>query len=81
MTTMMINGAGEPVHSLFEKGMDFASGRCGSLDLIEAHKWFNIAAMQGDREAARRRQEIAAELPPQDIAAALRRAREWLGLH
>ncbi|CAN1521404.1 hypothetical protein MCEMSEM23_01097 [Rhabdaerophilaceae bacterium] len=81
MTTMMMNGAGEPVQNLFERGMEFASGRSGTFDLIEAHKWFNIAAMRGNAEAARRRQEIAAELAPQDVAAALRRAREWLSMH
>lgn len=81
MTTMAMNGSGEPVQVFLERGIDCATGRAGALDLIEAHKWFNIAALRGDAEAARRRQEIAGELQPGDIAAALRRAREWLAVH
>jgi TPR repeat protein len=81
MTTMAMSGSGEPVQVLLERGIDCATGRAGALDLIEAHKWFNIAALRGDAEAARRRQEIAGELQPSDIAAALRRAREWLAIH
>lgn len=74
-------GSGEPVSALFERGLAYATGRDGALDLIEAHKWFNLAALRGDAEAARRRQEIASELAPGEVAAALRRAREWLSLH
>lgn len=74
-------GTGEPEQDFFEKGIDYACGRNVDADLIEAHKWFNIAALRGDVEAARRRQEIAAEMNPVDIAAAQRRAREWLSIH
>jgi TPR repeat protein len=72
---------GEPEPNFFELGVRFACGRTGTSDLIEAHKWFNIAALRGDVEAARRRQEIAAELNAGEIAAAQRRAREWLSMH
>lgn len=72
---------GESEPNFFEMGVKYACGRTGVYDLIEAHKWFNIAALRGDAEAARRRQEIAAELSAQDIAAAQRRAREWLSIH
>lgn len=81
MTGMVMSGSGEPVQVLLDRGIDCATGRAGELDLIEAHKWFNIAALRGDAEAARRRQEIASELQPGDVAAALRRAREWLAVH
>lgn len=73
------NGESEP--NFFEMGVKYACGRAGVYDLVEAHKWFNIAALRGDVEAARRRQEIAAELSAQEIAAAQRRAREWLSIH
>jgi hypothetical protein len=72
---------GEPGRDLFEMAIDYACGRSVDADLIEAHKWFNIAALRGDVEAARRRQELAAEMSPHQIAAAQRRAREWLSVH
>ncbi|MCA3633904.1 MAG: hypothetical protein INF16_14080 [Methylobacterium sp.] len=81
MAMMGLNGSGEPVANLFEKAVDFATGRSGALDFIEAHKWFNLAAMHGDAEAARRRQELAAEMAPVEVAQALRLAREWISTH
>ncbi|MCA1999690.1 MAG: sel1 repeat family protein [Hyphomicrobiales bacterium] len=77
----MIGISGEPERNFIELGMDYACGRNVAADLIEAHKWFNIAALRGDVEAARRRQELAAEMNAREIAAAQRRAREWLSIH
>jgi len=71
----------EPELNYFELGVNYSCGRQVDADLIEAHKWFNIAALRGDTEAARRRQEIAAEMSAFEIAAALRRARDWLSIH
>ncbi len=81
MIAMAMDGSGEPATNLFEKAVDFATGRSGAMDLIEAHKWFNLAALKGDTEAARRRQELAAEMAPDEVAQALRLAREWLSTH
>jgi uncharacterized protein len=64
--------------TLFELGMMYASGRSVPADLTIAHKWFNIAAMQGHAEAARLRREIAAEMSDAEIGQAQRAAREWL---
>ena len=50
-------------------------------DLVAAHKWFNIAAMKGCKDAITLRQEIAANMSPSDIAAAQRAARDWLRAH
>ena len=47
-------------------------------DLVTAHKWFNIAALKGNKEAIRLRREIAAEMSDGEIAAAQRAARDWL---
>ena len=45
------------VEALYDLGVTYSTGRGGiAVDLIEAHKWFNIAALRGDVEAARRRQ-------------------------
>jgi TPR repeat protein len=65
----------------FELGMMYASGRSVPADLVTAHKWFNLAAMRGNREAIRCRQEIAAEMSEGEVAAAQRAARDWLQTH
>lgn len=67
--------------SFFELGLACSTGREGRVDLIEAHKWFNIAAARGDRTAAQHREELAAEMSRQEIAAALKAAREWIAHH
>jgi TPR repeat protein len=74
-------GIGEREQNFFQLGVAHACGRGAAEDLIEAHKWFNIAALRGDFEAARRRQEIAEEMSSAQIALAQRRAREWLSIH
>jgi TPR repeat protein len=51
------------------------------LDLVEAHKWFNIAAMRGHAEAMRYRAELSREMSKAEVARAQRLAREWLALH
>ncbi|MTI44255.1 hypothetical protein E1178_11620 [Roseibium hamelinense] len=66
---------------LFQMGLDSACGRHGEADLIAAHKWFNIAALKGNRDAAQYRKEISAEMSPSQIAEAQRSAREWLSAH
>ena len=65
----------------FERGIYLSAGRGGQVDLVEAHKWFNIAAAKGDRSAAQHRDELAEEMSRQELAAALRAAREWISLH
>ena len=62
----------------FELGMMYSTGRSVPTDLVSAHKWFNIAAMRGNREAIRLRLEIAAEMSETEISAAQRAARDWL---
>ena len=64
--------------AIFELGMMYASGREVSVDLITAHKWFNIAAMKGHGEAAQLRREVAAEMKDAEIGQAQRAARDWL---
>ncbi|SHM02527.1 sel1 repeat family protein [Roseibium suaedae] len=66
---------------LFQMGLDSASGRFGATDLVSAHKWFNIAALKGNREAVLHRKEISGEMTREDIAEAQRSAREWLSTH
>lgn len=62
-------------------GMLYSTGRSMPTDMVSAHKWFNIAAMNGCKEAAVLRHEIAAELSEAEIAEAQRAARAWLTRH
>jgi len=63
------------------RGIDASTGRDGDPDLISAHKWFNLAALRGNPDAAQYRQEVAAELTTSQIAEAQRAAREWIRTH
>lgn len=63
----------------YDLGVAFSTGSHGvSCDLIEAHKWFNLAASRGHEEAAWCRADISDEMTAREIAEAQRRAREWL---
>jgi hypothetical protein len=63
---------------LFELGMMYSVGRDAPVDLVAAHKWFNLAAVKGNTEAIRLRREIANQMSDAEIAAAQRAARDWL---
>ncbi|MDR3419848.1 MAG: hypothetical protein P4L80_01170 [Xanthobacteraceae bacterium] len=63
---------------LFELGIMYSVGRDVPVDLVSAHKWFNLAAAEGNREAIRLRREIAAQMSDAEIAVAQRAARDWL---
>ena len=67
--------------ALFELGMMYCTGRDVELDLITAHKWFNLSALRGNRAALDYRKELADEMAQMDVAEAQRRAREWLSTH
>ena len=64
----------------YDLGVDFSTGVNGvGFDLVEAHKWFNIAASRGGHESARYcRAEVADEMTAREIAEAQTRARAWL---
>ena len=66
---------------LFQLGMMYATGRDCDVDLVAAHKWFNIAAIKGSARAAELRAELSASMTKPDIAKALREAREWMTVH
>jgi len=73
--------AGGTPDALFELGLMYCAGRDVELDLISAHKWFNLAAMRGNADAKRYRMEIAREMSKHEIAEAQRLARQWLTRH
>lgn len=64
--------------ALYELGLMYSAGRDVEFDLIEAHKWFNLAALRGNRQAKLLRQEIAMDMSRAEISKAQRRARQWL---
>ena len=47
-------------------------------DLIEAHKWFSLAAMLGSKPASTYKSELSCEMSREDITLAQRAARGWL---
>lgn len=74
------NAAAAPI-DMIEAGIGWASGRAGRIDLVEAHKWFNLAALRGEGRAVTHRAEVASEMTRAEIAQAQRAAREWLARH
>ena len=67
--------------ALFQLGLMYCSGRDVEVNLVEAHKWFNLAAVRGNEDAKAYRLELAREMTKKQIAAAQKSAREWLKLH
>ena len=67
------------VEALFELGVIYSTGRGGiAVDLIEAHKWFNLGALSGDTRSQQCRADISYEMSAREIAEAQRQARSWL---
>ena len=66
---------------LFERGLYWASGRSGVVNLVAAHKWFNLAALKGRAEAIELRREVAELMSEVEIATAQREARAWIVAH
>lgn len=75
--------AAEPtdVESCFELGMVYSAGAGVAIDMIAAHRWFNIAAARGHKDAARLRREVAEQMSDAEIGQAQRAARDWLKAH
>ena len=69
---------GDP-NALYSLGVAYSTGSNGvEVDLIEAHKWFNLAALNGSTRGQESRAEIADEMSAREIAEAQRQARAWL---
>jgi uncharacterized protein len=67
--------------ALYDLGILYSTGQGVDMDYVEAHKWFNLAALRGVNEARDWRAEIAREMSMDDIAEAQRQARAWLATH
>jgi len=69
--------SGKP-QALYQLGLCYSTGQGVELDLVRAHKYFNLAAMKGVAEARLWRAELAQQMAPNEIAEAQRLARLWL---
>ncbi len=82
MESRLADAARGNVQALFDLGVAYSTGSGGiDIDLIEAHKWFNLAALNGSEEAACCRAEISDEMTAREIAEAQKAARAWLQMH
>ena len=63
---------------LYRLGLIYSTGQGADINLVEAHKWFNLAAVRGSDAAKACRKELADQMSSGEVAAALRGAREWL---
>jgi uncharacterized protein len=76
-TAMVVEATAIP-DALFERGLYWASGRSGVVNLVAAHKWFNLAALKGRCDAIALRREVAEIMSDVEIAVAQREARAWM---
>jgi len=67
--------------ALYDLGLLYSIGQGVDQDLIEAHKWFNLAVMRGMKSAQIDRAEVAHDMSNTEIASAQRMAREWMATH
>ncbi len=67
--------------ALYDLGLLYSIGQGVDQDFIEAHKWFNLAAIRGMKSAQIDRAEIAVDMSNNEISKAQRMAREWLAMH
>ncbi|WP_262690485.1 SEL1-like repeat protein [Kordiimonas aestuarii] len=65
----------------YDLGLLYSTGHGVDQDYVQAHKWFNLAAIRGLQRAAVDRCELARDMDKLDIAEAQRQAREWLDAH
>lgn len=81
MASRLANAACGNADAAYELGMVYSSGSAGiDVDLIEAHKWFNIAALKGSGRACEMRAEVAEDMTAREIIEAQKQARAWLQL-
>ena len=76
----MADAARGDSQAYYELGIAYSSGSGGiDVDLVQAHKWFNLAALAGNERGQECRAEIAWDMSAREIAEAQRQARAWLG--
>lgn len=77
----IVDAAAGNAAACFQLGVAYSTGSQDvAVNMVEAHKWFNLAAMRGDLDAQQCRADIADELTAREIAEAQRQARAFLVL-
>jgi TPR repeat protein len=69
--------SGKPA-ALYQLGLAYSTGQGVPLDLVTAHKFFNLAAMKGVDEARSWRSELAQQMSSTEVAEAQKQARVFL---
>ncbi len=72
-----VQSAGAP-EDLYRLGLIYSTGQGAEIDLVQAHMWFNLAALRGSQCAKDCRKELADQMTSAEIASAQKAAREWL---
>jgi TPR repeat protein len=68
-------------HLAYDLGVAYSTGTSGAeMDPVEAHKWFNLAAVWGNEEAKAARADISEDMTAREIATAQRAARDILAM-
>ena len=65
------------VDSQYNLAILYARGIGVEANMAEAFKWFALASREGDRDAAKKRDDVAARLDKQTLAAAMAAAQSW----
>lgn len=65
---------------LLQMGLIYSTGLGVEEDFIEAHKWFNLAALRGNEDAKVYRKDMAEQMSSEEISEAQKSARMWLSL-
>lgn len=63
--------------SQYNLGVIYARGIGVEPDLVESYRWFALSAAQGDTDAAARRDDVAAALSPDQLAAGRAAVSAW----
>jgi TPR repeat protein len=79
MESRLADAARGNADALYDLGIAYSTGSGGvDVDLIAAHKWFNLAALNGSEAATMCRADISDEMTAREIVEAQRQARAWL---
>lgn len=79
MESRLADAARGDADALYDLGVAYSTGSDEmEVDMIEAHKWFNLAALNGSHEGKACRAEISDEMTAREISEAQKEARAWL---
>ena len=79
--TAAMTGGENRAEIFCDMGLMYATGRGCDIDVVQAHKWLNIAAIRGSERAASLRADLARNMTKAELAEALRAARDWMTMH